>query len=219
LPDQSKLSWIPLKLWENEYLTTRHSSPVFFSWTIGYIKRRCYRQLDATSCLNRRHKKGKQMNMAPKQNDALGTSNRGNPCESGLCTLCASDCKGKCETWLSSLLGRKLLYPRNFGNITSGSANVSAQGIGYHALRIQGYAYGADGIDGRLSSDADDCIFPNVDIGTSFGRQVKTKCRVPIMTGALGSTFIASKYWDSFAVGAAFCGFPIVVGEFVVGID
>ena len=39
------------------------------------------------------------------------------------------------------------------------------------------------------------------------------------MTGALGSTFIAAKYWDSFAVGAALCGFPIVIGENVVGID
>jgi hypothetical protein len=159
------------------------------------------------------------MELAPKQNDALGTSNRGNPCESGLCTLCTSDCKGKCETWLSSLVGRKLLYPRNFGNITAGSANIVSQGAGYHALRIQGYAYGAHGLDGRLSNDPDDCVFPNVDIGTSFGRDVTTKCRVPIMTGALGSTFIAAKYWDSFAIGAALCGFPIVVGENVVGID
>ena len=39
------------------------------------------------------------------------------------------------------------------------------------------------------------------------------------MTGALGSTFIAAKYWESFAVGAALVGFPIVVGENVVGID
>ena len=39
------------------------------------------------------------------------------------------------------------------------------------------------------------------------------------MTGALGRTFIAAKYWNSFAVGAALCGFPIVVGENVVGID
>ena len=159
------------------------------------------------------------MYQAPKQNDALGTTNRGNPCESGLCTLCTSDCKGKCETWLSSLLGRKLLYPRHFGNITSGSANVVCEGIGYHALRIQGYAYGARGLDGKLSKNADDRIFPNVDIETSFGEQLKTKCRLPIMTGALGSTPIAAKYWDSFAVGAALCGFPIVIGENVVGID
>jgi hypothetical protein len=50
-----------------------------------------------------------------KNNDAIGTVNRGVPAESGLCTLCDSSCKGKCETWLSSLKGRKLLYPRNFG--------------------------------------------------------------------------------------------------------
>jgi hypothetical protein len=154
-----------------------------------------------------------------KQNDALGTANRGNPCESGLCTLCESDCKGKCETWLSSLLGRKLLYPRNFGNITAGSGNLVAEGVGYHALRIQGYAYGSQGLNGRLSHDPDDCIFPNVDIETSFGSNMITKCRVPMMTGALGSTFIAAKYWRPFAVGAALCGFPIVVGENVVGID
>jgi hypothetical protein len=156
---------------------------------------------------------------APKQNDALGTTNRGNPCESGLCTLCSADCKGKCETWLSALLGRKLLYPRDFGETTAGSANVVAEGVGYHALRIQGYAYGAQGLTDRLSTASDDRIFPNVDITTRFGREVQTTCRLPIMTGALGSTFIAAKYWDSFAVGAALCGFPIVIGENVVGID
>ena len=76
------------------------------------------------------------MYQAPKQNDALGTTNRGNPCESGLCILCTSDCKGKCETWLSSLVGRKLLYPREFGWTTSGSAHTVSLGVGYHALRV-----------------------------------------------------------------------------------
>ncbi|WP_460165019.1 glutamate synthase-related protein [Thermostilla marina] len=120
---------------------------------------------------------------------------------------------------MSSLVGRKLLYPRNFGKVTAGSAKTVALGVGYHALRIQGYAYGAHGLNGRLSNSPDDCIFPNVDITTSFGKEIKTKCRVPIMTGALGSTFIAAKYWDSFAIGAALVGFPIVVGENVVGVD
>jgi len=130
-----------------------------------------------------------------------------------------SNCRGKCETWLSSLVGRKLLYPRHFGEITSGSSNIVAEGAGYHTLRINGYAYGSHGIPEGLSNDPDDCIFPNVNIETSFGRQVTTKCRLPIMTGALGSTFIAAKYWNSFAVGAALCGFPIVIGENVVGVD
>jgi hypothetical protein len=159
------------------------------------------------------------MHMPVKQNDALGTTNRGNPCDSGLCTLCTADCKGKCETWLASLLGRKLLYPREFGQATSGSGNVSATGIGYHALRIAGYPYGAHGLADKLSTDPDDRIFSNVDISTRFGNELQTDCRLPIMTGALGSTPIAAKYWDSFAVGAALCGFPIVIGENVVGID
>lgn len=154
-----------------------------------------------------------------KSNDALGTVNRGTPGESGLCTLCTADCKGKCETWLSCMEGRNLLYPRNYGMTTAGSANVTSLGVGYHALRIQGYAYGARGLAPGLSHDPDDCIFPNVDISTEFGSKVKTRCRLPVMTGALGSTFIAADYWDSFAIGAALCGFPIVIGENVVGVD
>ncbi len=154
-----------------------------------------------------------------KRNDALGTVNRGDACESGLCTLCRADCKGKCETWLSCLVGRKILYPRDFGWITSGSANICPQGVGYHGLRVNGYAYGAHGLSAGMTNDPDDCVFPNVDIGTSFGGEVTTKCRVPMMTGALGSTFIAARYWDSFAAGAALCGIPIVIGENVVGVD
>lgn len=154
-----------------------------------------------------------------KNNDALGTANRGNPAESGLCTLCRADCKGKCETWLSSLVGRKLLYPRDFSKTTSGADHIVSQGTGYHALRVQGYAYGSTGLSKGLTDDPDDCIFPNVSIQSTFGQEVKTKCRLPIMTGALGSTFIAAHYWDSFAAGAALCGIPIVVGENVVGVD
>jgi len=130
-----------------------------------------------------------------------------------------ADCKGKCETWLSSLQGREVLYPRRFGKITAGSGNVTSLGLGYHAMRIQGYAYGAQGISANMTRDPDDCVFPNVNTEAVFGNEVKVKCRVPIMTGALGSTFIAAKYWRSFATGAAICGFPIVVGENVVGVD
>ncbi|MEI7942279.1 MAG: glutamate synthase-related protein [Candidatus Riflemargulisbacteria bacterium] len=155
----------------------------------------------------------------PKTNDALGTANRGNPCESGLCTLCRADCQGKCETWLSSIKGRKILYPRDFGSITAGSSNTTHIGVNYNNLRINGYNYGANGLAKGLTTSADDCIFPNVNIEGSFGKKVKTKFRLPIMSGALGSTFIAAKYWESFAVGAALVGFPIVVGENVVGVD
>lgn len=155
----------------------------------------------------------------PKSNDALGTVNRGNPAESGLCTLCRVDCMGKCETWLSSLRGRKIIYPRDYSFVTAGSANTTHIGVCYNSLRINGYNYGVHGLPKGLSNSEDDCVFPNVNLETEFGQEVKTKARIPVMTGALGSTFVAAKYWESFAVGAALVGFPIVVGENVVGID
>ena len=154
-----------------------------------------------------------------KSNDVLGTTNRGNVAESGLCTLCRADCQGKCETWLSSLVGRKLLYPRSFGIVTAGANNTTHVGVSYNSLRIQGYAYGANGLGKGLSNDPDDCIFPNVSLETEFGNEIKTKARIPLMTGALGSTFVAAKYWDSFAIGGALCGIPVVIGENVVGVD
>lgn len=154
-----------------------------------------------------------------KINDALGTINRGNPCESSLCTLCRADCQGKCETWLSGLVGRKLLYPRSFGKITAGSNNTTHLGVSYNSLRIQGYAYGSNGLSEGLTNNPDDCIFPNVNLETEFGNEMKTKIRMPMMTGALGSTFIAAKYWDSFAIGGSLTGIPVVIGENVVGVD
>lgn len=154
-----------------------------------------------------------------KSNDVLGTANRGNPSESGLCTLCRADCQGKCENWMSSLKGRKMLYPRDFGTVTAGSSNTTHIGVNYNSLRIQGFNYGSYGLPSGITKSADDCIFPNVSTETEFGAQVKTKVKVPFMTGALGSTFIAAKYWDSFAIGAALVGFPIVIGENVVGVD
>lgn len=154
-----------------------------------------------------------------KSNDALGTKNRGDVCESSLCTLCRADCVGKCETWLSSMVGRKLLYPRSFGLVTAGANNTSHVGVSYNSLRVQGYAYGANGLTKELTNSPDDCIFPNVSLETEFGKKRKTKVKMPLMTGALGSTFIAEKYWNSFAIGGALVGIPVVIGENVVGVD
>ena len=154
-----------------------------------------------------------------KNNDVLGTTNRGNAAESSLCTLCRADCQGKCETWLSSMVGRKLLYPRSFGIVTAGANNTTHVGVSYNSLRIQGYAYGAQGLKNGMTNDPDDCIFPNVSLETEFGNEIKTKARIPLMTGALGSTFVAAKYWDSFAIGGALAGIPVVIGENVVGVD
>jgi hypothetical protein len=103
--------------------------------------------------------------------------------------------------------------------VTAGANNTTHIGVSYNSLRIQGYAYGSHGLGKGLSNDPDDCIFPNVSLETEFGNTLKTKVRMPLMTGALGSTFIAEKYWDSFAIGGALIGIPVVIGENVVGVD
>ncbi len=152
-----------------------------------------------------------------KSNDVLATVNRGTPAESGLCTLCRADCAGKCETWLSCLKGRETLYPRDFGAITAGADTAAPTGIGYDALRIQGYCYGAHGAPASAASG--DVLFTDVSLETEIGVNKKIKARYPFVTGALGSTAVAARYWDSFASGCALCGIPMVVGENVVGID
>ena len=43
--------------------------------------------------------------------------------------------------------------------------------------------------------------------------------KIPMFTGALGSTEIARKNWEHFAVGAAITGISLVCGENVCGID
>ncbi|MDR1085644.1 MAG: FMN-binding glutamate synthase family protein [Deltaproteobacteria bacterium] len=152
-----------------------------------------------------------------KSNDALGIANRGNPAESGLCTLCRCDCQGKCEVWTSCLKGRELLYPRDFGSTIAGALNTAPAGLSYSALRIMGPCYGAH--DAPPSAAKGDALFTEVSLESSFGAHKKTKCSAPFMAGALGSTFIAAKYWDAMAAGCAICGVPIVIGENVVGVD
>jgi hypothetical protein len=119
--------------------------------------------------------------------------------------------------WLSCLKGRELLYPRDFGTITSGAANFYGKGISYQSVRIMGTCYGAH--DAPPSASTGDALFTEVNIETSFGKNKKTPARGPFMAGALGSTFIAQKYWDAMAAGCAICGIPIVIGENVVGVD
>ena len=58
-----------------------------------------------------------------------------------------------------------------------------------------------------------------MDTETAYGWDKKVKMRLPVFTGALGSTEIARKNWEHFAVGAALSGVTIVCGENVCGID
>jgi glutamate synthase domain-containing protein 2 len=115
------------------------------------------------------------------------------------------------------LTGRELLYPRDFGSTVAGALNVAPSGLSYNGIRIMGPCYGAH--EAPPSAAKGDALFTEVSLETSFGAKKKTKCRAPYMAGALGSTFIAAKYWDAMAAGCAVCGVPIVIGENVVGVD
>jgi len=78
---------------------------------------------------------------------------------------------------------------------------------------------GARGLPAGVVGDPDTATFPMVNTETEYGWDIKVKMKAPIFTGALGSTEIARKNWEHFAVGAAISGVTLVCGENVCGID
>ncbi len=151
----------------------------------------------------------------PNANEALQTKNRSRNVapQSGICSRCIDGCKGNCDLFRATFRGRELLYPEPFGWVTAGADKDYP--VDYSHLNIMGYALGAKGID----PDPDKATFPAVDTETSFGVTDKVKMKVPIFTGALGSTDIARRNWGHFAIGAAISGISLVCGENVCGID
>jgi glutamate synthase domain-containing protein 2 len=151
----------------------------------------------------------------PNANEAVLTVNRSRDVapQSGICSRCLDGCKGGCDLFTSTFRGRELLYPMPFGEITAGADKDYP--VDYSHLNIMGYAFGAEGI----AADPNVATFPAVNTETQFGTTNKVKMKVPIFTGALGSTEIARKNWDHFAIGAAISGISLVCGENVCGID
>jgi glutamate synthase domain-containing protein 2 len=155
----------------------------------------------------------------PNANEALGTFNRSRNVApvSGICTRCIDGCKGGCDIWLSSFRGREVLYPGPFGEVTAGADKEYP--IDYSHLNIQGYAVGAKGLPKGVDANPDTAVFYNVDTETEYGWDRKVKMKLPIFTGALGSTDIARENWAHFAIGAAISGITLVCGENVCGVD
>lgn len=87
--------------------------------------------------------------------------------------------------------------------------------VDYSHLNIQGTCVGAVGIE----PDPDKATFPAVKIEREIGKDYKVKLRIPIITGALGSTDIAKDNWEGLAIGGAISGIIVVIGENVVGMD
>ncbi len=110
-----------------------------------------------------------------------------------------------------------LIYPGPFGDITAGGDKDYP--VDYSHLNIQGYALGAEGLPAGVAASPDTAIFPAVNTETEYGWDGKMKMKVPVFTGALGSTEIARKNWEHFAIGAAISGITMVCGENVCGID
>lgn len=155
----------------------------------------------------------------PNSNDATRTVNRSRSVvpSSGLCSRCIDGCQGNCEVFKATFRGRELLYPGPFGSVTAGADKDYP--VDYSHLNIQGYAMGARGLPSGVEPGPDTCTFPSVNTETSYGWDIKVKMKVPIFTGALGSTEIARKNWEHFAIGAAISGVTIVCGENVCGVD
>ena len=155
----------------------------------------------------------------PNANDATSSSNRSRSVvpQSGLCSRCMDGCKGNCEVFQATFRGRELIYPGPFGEVTAGGDKDYP--VDYSHLIIQGYALGGDGLPFGVPANPDTCTFPSVNVATQYGWDIKVKMAAPVFTGALGSTEIARKNWDHFAVGAALSGVTLVCGENVCGID
>ena len=156
------------------------------------------------------------MNLSqPNANEAIRTKNRSRSVapQSGICSRCVDGCRGNCDLFKSTFRGRELLYPGPFGKITAGADKDYP--VDYSHLNINGYAMGAEGIE----ADPDHAIFPKVTTETWYGATEKIKMKIPMFTGALGSTEVARANWEHFAVGAAISGISLVCGENVCGID
>ena len=128
---------------------------------------------------------------------------------SGMCPICIHDCPVMCEISLSAFRGREALYPEpaQYGTSTAGS--LKNYDLDWSHFNIQASVFDVHGI--KESSEV--AIFPNVDIETKIGG---VPLKLPIMTGAFGSTDVARVNWDALAIGAALSGVTITIGENVV---
>jgi len=155
----------------------------------------------------------------PNSNEATRTANRSKSVTpmSGICTRCLDGCTGNCEIFRATFRGREVIYPGPYGNITAGGDKDYP--IDYSHFNIQGYALGAEGLPAGVIGNPDTAIFPSVNTETEYGWGRKVKMKLPVFTGALGSTEIARKNWEHLAIGAAISGITLVCGENVCGID
>ncbi|MFH1084378.1 MAG: FMN-binding glutamate synthase family protein [Chloroflexota bacterium] len=155
----------------------------------------------------------------PGANDITQTANRSRNVvpQSGLCSRCIDGCTGNCEVFKSSFRGREVLYPGPFGTITAGGDKDYPVDLSH--FNIHGYALGAKGLPEGVVGTSDNTLFTMVNTELTIGGANQERLRMPIISGALGSTEIARVNWEHFAAGAAISGVVLTTGENVCGID
>jgi len=131
---------------------------------------------------------------------------------SGMCPLCIKECPFQCEIGLSALRGREVLYPEPVQFGMSTAASLKDYRLDWSDINIQASLLGAQGIE----ENSDIAFFPNSNIETKVGG---VPLKVPVITGAFGSTAVAKLNWDSLAAGAALSGAAISIGENVCAMD
>src|SRR3972149_4636639 len=131
---------------------------------------------------------------------------------SGMCPICIRDCPIMCEISLSAFRGREALYPEpaQFGTSTAGA--LKNFGLDWSHFSIQAGLFDAQG----TAETSEAAIFPNVNTQVKVGRM---PLKMPILTGAFGSTEVARANWDALAIGAALSGVSITIGENIAGMD
>jgi hypothetical protein len=131
---------------------------------------------------------------------------------SGMCPLCIRDCPILCEISMSAFRGREALYPDPFQYGYSTAGALKDFQLDWSEFNIHASLFGAEGIE----PDSDKALFENVNIETQVAG---IPLKVPILTGAFGSTEVARLNWEGLAIGAALSGAIITIGENVVGMD
>jgi hypothetical protein len=131
---------------------------------------------------------------------------------SGMCPICVKECTVLCEIGKSTFRGREVLYPEpeQFGWSTA--ASNKDYGLDWSDFNILSRLRGAEGIE----PDSDVALFHNVDIQTAIGG---IPLKLPLASGAFGSTDVGRNNWDALAIGAALAGIVIIIGENVCGVD
>ncbi len=155
----------------------------------------------------------------PNANDVSQTTNRSRNVvpSSGICSRCIDGCTGNCEVFKATFRGRELLYPGPFGSVTAGGDKDYP--VDFSHFNIMGYALGANGLPEGVEATPDNSLFTRVDTEVEIGHRHTERLRMPIISGALGSTEIARANWEHFAAGAAISGVVLTCGENVAGID